>query len=52
MSSANSATVVFKEVGCSAAYILYSIGDWMPPCGTPALMLAMFEKEEHNLTWK
>jgi len=23
----------------------------MPPCGTPALMFAMFEKEEPNLTW-
>jgi len=24
------------------------IGDSMPPCGTPALILAMFEKEERS----
>jgi len=24
----------------------------MPPRGTPAIILAMFEKEETNLTWK
>jgi len=30
--------------------MLYSIGDRIPPCGSPAFMLEMFEKEEPNLT--
>jgi len=52
LSSANSATIVFKEVSWSAAYILYKIGESMPSRGTRALIFAMFEDEEPNLAWK
>jgi len=45
LSSANSTTDVDGEVGWSAAYILYSIGERMPPWGTPALIFSIFEKE-------
>jgi len=52
LSSANSATDAVGEVGWSAVYTLYSIGERMPPWGTILLIFSVFEKEEPNLTWK
>lgn len=50
LSSTNLAVDVVGEVRWSVANILYRIGERMPPRGTLALMFAMFEKKEPNLT--
>jgi len=39
LSSANSVTVMFKEVCWSEAYILYRFGASTPPYGTPVLII-------------
>jgi len=49
LSSANSAIEVWMDVGWSAVYMLYRIGDEMAPWGIPAMIGDKLENSELNL---